>query len=58
MQFFLHKGLVILSEDCSLRDERKEQPQSKDPYFEKLPPTGKGLLKVYWLLVGRKVEPQ
>ena len=23
---------VILSEDCSLRDKRKEQPQSKDPY--------------------------
>jgi hypothetical protein len=23
--------LVILSEDCSLREKRKEQPQSKDP---------------------------
>ena len=23
---------VILSEDCSLRPKRKEQPQSKDPY--------------------------
>jgi hypothetical protein len=25
-------AIVILSEDCSVRDQRKEQPQSKDPY--------------------------
>ena len=30
--------IVILSEDCSLREKRKEQPQSKDPclYFYSL----------------------
>jgi len=25
---------VILSEDCSLREKRKGQPQSKDPYLQ------------------------
>jgi len=27
-------GTVILSENCSLRDQRREQPQSKDPYHQ------------------------
>jgi hypothetical protein len=28
-----HEPIVILSEDCSLRRRRREQPQSKDPVF-------------------------
>ncbi len=27
-----HGSNVILSEECSLREQRREQPQSKDPY--------------------------
>jgi hypothetical protein len=38
------EGYVTLSEDCSLRPKRKEQPQSKDPYQLTRPQTPKGIL--------------
>src|SRR5437660_9558930 len=39
------------SEDCSLRDKRKEQPQSKDPFHRKATRGWKGNSQVHRLVV-------